>query len=136
MQKIDDYVFQWNPDRMTIPVREKLVAEVNTYGGSEVFQWPPLYRGTRITLEWNYMPALQWKRLRSKYLKTDRTYIYDPDAGGQTYNVTITRMSGKYHDVVHSEGDYRSDVVVQLSIRSLEDADTTTSTTTTTTTTS
>ena len=136
MQKLGGYTFYWNPDKMSIPEKHKVVAIERTYGGSAIFEWDAILEGTRVTLEWKYMPKGQYNALRDMYLQTGVTFVWNPETGGNTYNVKIASLIGEYHEVVHHGGAWRQRVKMLLDIRSFasQSQATTTSTTSTTTT--
>lgn len=138
MQTLDGYTFYWNPDQLGIPEKKKEVSRVKTYGGSAIFEWPAILEGTVVELKWNFMPKEMYAELRGKYLQTGTEMIWDPETGGNTYNVRIQKLTGEYHDVVNHAGSYRANVKMSLDIRSfasqVQSTSTTTSTTSTTTT--
>lgn len=134
MMRLGDYVFEWNPDKITIPEKYRPISEVETYQGSAIFLWNILIQGVPVTLEWKYMSLDQYDKLRSKYL-AGIEIEFNPDTGGSSYNVIATSLVGKYIDVVHSDSPYRQQVKMVLSIRSSASTTTTTSSTTTTSTT-
>lgn len=137
MQTLGGHAFFWDPDKMSIPEKQKDVAVTKTYGGSAIFEWAAILQGTKVQLEWDFMPSGTYKKLRQQYLLTGVTYIWDPQTGGNTYNVQIVRLEGAYFGTVHHEGAYRRDVKLILDIRSkaaILQSTTTTSTTSTTTT--
>lgn len=129
MMRLGNYVFEWNPDRTSIPEKYRPISEVKTYHGTAIFIWDIILQGVPVTLEWKYMSLDQYSRLREKYL-AGIAVEFNPDAGGSSYNVIVTALIGKYIDVVHSDSPYRANVKMTLSIRST--ASTTTTTTTTT----
>lgn len=135
-QILGSYAFYWDPDKMDIPEKQKDVAEEETYGGSAIFEWAAILEGTQVKLEWDFMPKGMYKALRELYLNTGQNYIWNPQVGGNTYNVRIAELTGQYFGTVNAEGAFRKNVKMTLSIRSLaaivQSTSTTTSTTTTT----
>ena len=135
-QTLGGYQFFWDPDNMGIPEKQKTVAVAETYGGSAFFEWEAILEGTRVQLEWDFMPKGMYKQLRTMYLLTGQDYVWDPNTGGNTYTVRIEKLEGAYFGTVHHEGAYRQNVKLTLNIRSLaavlQSTSTTTSTTTTT----
>lgn len=135
MQSLGGYTFYWDPDKMGIPEKKKDVSRVKTYGGSAVFEWEAILQGTLVPLEWNFMPKGMYNALRAMYLQTGQTFVWDPDTGGNTYNVKILDCSAEYHEVLNHGGPWRQKVKLILDIRSfaakLQSTTTTTSTTTT-----
>jgi hypothetical protein len=134
-QKLGGYRFYWDPDTVTIPEKKRAVAVADTYGGSAIFEWPPILQGTRVRLEWDFMPKGMYKKLRTLYLQTGVTFIWNPQTGGNTYTVKIEKLEGAYMGTVHHEGAFRQNVTLVLNIRSLYTIPQSTSTTTTSTTT-
>lgn len=113
-----------------------MVAETQTYGGSAIFEWDALLVGTQVVLEWNFMPKGMYKKLREQYIQTGVDFEWNPQTGGNRYTVRMVDLEGDYFGTVHHEGDFRRNVKLTLSIRSLAatvQATTTTTTSTTTT---
>jgi hypothetical protein len=135
-QKLGGYTFYWDPDVMTIPEKQKTVAVADTYGGSAIFEWDAILQGTKVQLEWDMMPKGMYKKLRTQYLQTGVTFVWDPNTGGNTYTVKIEKLEGAYMGTVHHEGQFRQNVKLVLNIRSLSAVLQSTTTTTTSTTTS
>jgi len=137
-QKLGGYTFYWDPDNMLIPEKKKDVAETKTYGGAAIFEWDAILSGTRVVLEWDSMPSGMYKKLRQQYIETGTTYEWNPQTGGNRYNVRIVDLEGQYFGTVHHDGHFRKNVKLALNIRSMastSQATTTTTTSTTTTTT-
>jgi len=134
-QKLGGYTFYWDPDNVTIPEKQKQVAVTDTYGGSAIFEWAAILEGTKVQLEWDMMPKGMYKTLRTMYLQTGVTFVWDPNTGGNTYNVVMEALEGAYMGTVHHEGQFRQNVKLTLNIRSLAAVLQSTSTTTSTTTT-
>ncbi len=135
MQSLGGYTFFWDPDRMGIPEKKKTVSVVPTYGGSAIFEWAAILQGTRVELEWEFMPKGMYSTLRELYLQTSTSFIWDPATGGNTYNVQIESLKGEYFITGLHGHAYRRAVKMVLNIRSLsailQSTTTTTSTTTT-----
>lgn len=110
------YTFEWNPQQMTIPDSTKVVAEVDTLNGSELFQWPATIIGQTINLYWRLMSVTMYNSLRALYVLPDKV-IWNPQYLG-TYEVVITELEGKYLEVILDDNGYRSDVNMKLNIRS------------------
>jgi hypothetical protein len=134
-QTLGGYAFYWDPDNMDIPEKKKDVAESKTYGGSAIFEWAAILEGTKVVLEWKYMPKGMYTALRLMYLQIGTAFIWNPQTGGNTYNVRITDLQGDYFGTVHHEGPFRRNVKMILSVRSLAAVLQSTTTTTTSTTT-
>lgn len=136
MQSLGGYTFYWNPDEMTMPYSEKVVAEVESHGGTQLFEWTASIIGKEVVLKWEFMPIGMWNALRRRYLETSTQYVWDPEiVGGTTYNVVIKSLTGGYLKNVHEDNENRINVEMRLGIRSKELIATTTTTTSTTTTT-
>lgn len=112
------------------------MAVAETYGGSAIFEWDAILSGTKVVLEWNFMPSGMYKQLRTQYLQTGVEFDWNPQTGGNRYNVRITDLTGQYFGNVLHEGAFRRNVKMTLNIRNLSATlqSTTTSTTSTTTT--
>lgn len=130
MMRLGTYIFEWNPDTITIPEKTKPVSEVKTYQGSAIFLWDVLLQGLPLVLKWNYMSLNQYNQLRIRYMLGE-SVEFNPDIGGNSYNVIVVSLEGSYFDVINDDNNYRKNVSMALSIRSAAST-TTTSTTTTT----
>lgn len=134
-QILGSYTFYWDPDHMTIPEKKKDIAVQKTYGGSAIFEWSAVLQGTKVELRWNYMPRGMYKKLRELYIPDGQTYEWNPQVGGNTYNIRIIDLKGGYHEVVQAAGKFRPDIVMVFDIRGLNKILQSTTTTTSTTTT-
>jgi len=134
-QRLGDYVFVFNPDNMSVVETKKLVGKVNTDQGAAIFEWPAILQGTEFVLSWNWMYETQYSILRKKYIQTGVTFEWNPQTGGNTYEVVILDMNGKYFETLLHGGPYRENVEMLLSVNSQMSTTTTTTTTTSTTTT-
>ncbi|MDX9785443.1 MAG: hypothetical protein RBT11_01610 [Desulfobacterales bacterium] len=110
------YTFVLNPASMDIPESKKLFAEVKTYSGSAIFQWPALIQGQTVELFWSHMGVAQYEALRALYL-SDAVVTWNPQYLG-TYQVVVSHLEGKYLDAVYNAHPYRYDVKMKLNIRS------------------
>jgi hypothetical protein len=115
MQSLGGVTFGWNPDRMDIPESKKTVASVLTYSSTAVFQWPEQIEGVEITLEWDWMSALQYRRLRARYLDPS-IQVYNPDMDGETFGVIVLNLVGTYFETTLNEFAYREGVKLTLGI--------------------
>ena len=134
-QKLGGYTFYWDPDIMYIPEKKKDVAVSETYGGSAIFEWDAILAGTKVILEWNFMPKGMYKKLREQYIQTGVEFDWNPQTGGNRYNVRITDLVGQYFGTLLHEGAFRRNVKMTFSIRSMAATLQSTTTTTTSTTT-
>jgi len=135
MQTLGGYTFYWNPDVMSIPEKQKTVAITATYGGSAIFEWSAILQGTKVVLEWEFMPRGMYKQLRIMYLQVGTTFIWNPEVGGNTYNVKIANLEGEYFQNTFYDSKWRRNVKMTFDVRSLSAVLQSTSTTTTSTTT-
>lgn len=133
MQSLGEVIFEWNPDKMSIPQARKFVSSIPTYNSSAIFQWGPQWVGERIVLEWEYMKEDQYSRLYSRYLDQE-IQEYNPDNRGETFNVIVVDMTGELFQTGLYEQPYRENVKMTLEIRSRGITTTTTTTYTTSTT--
>jgi len=117
MQKLGTVTFLFNPDRQSIPLKKKSVASVGTYTSSAIFQWSPIWEGSSISLEWDFMPSAQYEDLVDLYLSTD-AIEFDADNGGDKFQVIVTDLTGDYFEVAGHGLAYRKNVRIQLEIRS------------------
>ena len=131
-QRLGGYVFEWNPDEVTIPESKKTVAIQETYGGSAIFQWSPLLEGAMVELKWNWMPREQYSALRLLYLSTAQVE-WNPQNGGETFFVYVVSLTGEYFPVALADIGYRANVKMILQIRTQGSTTSTTVTTTTST---
>lgn len=135
MQKLGGYTFYWDPDEMTMPYSDKTVAEVQTFEGTQIFEWAATIVGKEVVLKWDFMPIGMWNALRQRYLATGTQYTWDPEiVGGTTYSVVLKSLQGTYFKHLKEDSEWRKDVALVLSIRSKVAIATTTTTTSTTTT--
>jgi len=132
--RLGNYTFNWKPDKITPVQRIKPFGQVNTYSGSAIFQWTPLLQGVPIVLEWDMMEEDQYQQLKIKFLSTS-VYEFNPDNRGQSYNVIVRTLNGKYIDTVNNEQPYRLDVQLVMVIESAASTSTTTTSSSSTTTT-
>jgi|GEM_PF-3041262 len=137
LQTFGNYKFYWDPNEMTMPYSEKIVAEQITFGGSQLFEWAATIVGKEVVLKWDFMPLGMYNNLRRKYLRTGQTYTWNPQlANGETFSVVIKNLEGTYFKHLNEDNTYRKDVTMVLSIRSKVLTATTTTTSTTTSSTS
>jgi len=137
LQTLGNYKFYWDPDEMTMPYSEKIVAEEKTFGGSQIFEWEATIIGKEVNLKWDFMPLGMYNNLRRKYMRLGQTYTWDPQlTNGETFSVAITGLQGTYFKHLKENSTWRKDVILTLSIRSKVVSATTTTTSTTTSSTS
>lgn len=113
---LGSYTFAENPQRSDLVESYKDVATVKTYGGSAVFQWDVTIIGKEIDLEWDSMSTTMYGELRTLYVD-DSSVVFDPQ-NGNTYNVIVTNLEGKYYDSGLEDIAYRQDVTLTLHILS------------------
>jgi len=110
------YTFEGNPEKMTPPESKKTVAEVDTYSGSAIFQWPALIVGQKTKLTWPSMTETMYAQLRTLYLSQDAAAFVPDD--GYTYQVIVVDLDGEYFKYVLNSIPFRKDVELTLNIRS------------------
>ena len=114
---LDSYTFVENPQEMDLIEAKKVVATIQTYGGSAIFQWAENVQDLSIVLRWDNITETFWDNLRTKYLSTD-SVVWDPKTGGSTYNVIVEDLIGKYIQSGLEDIPARKDVELTLNIRS------------------
>lgn len=114
------YTFALNPAGMDIPEAKKPFAEVKTYVGSAIFQWPALIQGQTVELVWSHMGVAQYDALREMYLSA-AVVTWNPQYLG-TYQVVVSHLEGKYLDGVFNANPYRWNVKMRLNIRNFTPA--------------
>jgi len=62
--KLDTYTFDWDPDKWGIPEEKRIAVAVPTYSSVAFFSWGSRIIGQRILLEWEWMSADQYLRLK------------------------------------------------------------------------
>lgn len=110
------YTFEGNPQKMDPPESQKTVAEAETHGGSELFQWDASIVGESITLSWPTMSLTMYNQLRSFYLSPEAITFVPNDS--YTYQVVVTNLDGDYFELLLESLAYRKDVELTLNIRS------------------
>jgi len=119
-QKLGNYSFVDDPEKMGIPESKKTVASVNTYATTAIFQWPAIISGQKLELFWSFMTAAQYDSLRTIYLSDSIiTWIPKPatlEYAGASYQVAVTGFEGSYNDATFHHQPYRFDVKLTLHI--------------------
>lgn len=113
---LGSYTFTENPQRMTLVESYKDVATVKTYGGTAVFQWDATIAGKDVDLEWDNLSETMYDQLRTLYVD-DSTVVFDPQ-NGNTYNVIVKNLEGKYINYGLEDIPVREDVTLTLHILS------------------
>ena len=113
---LDSYTFPENPQEMDLVEERKVVATVITYGGQAIFQWDPNIQDLSVVLRWDNIDETFWDNLRTKYLSSD-SVVFDPK-NGNTYNVIVENLIGKYVQYGLWDIPVRKDVELTLNIRS------------------
>jgi len=133
-QRLGSYIFEWNPDRYSIPGKEKSFSMVETYSSVGWFSWGMFEKKT-ITLEWDWMSLAQYNAIKAIFEQDVQTSWTD----GKTiaYTVEINDFGGDYFENYGIDLAYRENVKLELyMVAALTYTATTTSSTTTTTTSS
>jgi hypothetical protein len=99
---LGNYTFDLDPARImgldaNSLVREKAVAAEDTLTSSVLFVWPPVTAGSEIVLEWERMDTAMWDELQAMAESTG-TYTFDPQIGGTTFTVAVTRLEAAGRD--------------------------------------
>jgi hypothetical protein len=113
---LDSYTFPENPQEMDLVEAKKVVAKVMTYGGEAIFQWAANIQDLSVVLRWDNITETFWDNLRTKYLATD-SVVFNPQ-DGNTYNVIVEDLVGKYIQYGLEAIPVRKDVELTLNIRS------------------
>lgn len=113
---LDGYTFPENPQEIDLVEAKKVVATVQTYSGQAIFQWASNIQDLSVVLRWDNISATFWDTLRTKYLSTS-SVVFDPQ-DGNTYNVIVEDLIGKYVQYGLEDIPHRKDVELTLNIRS------------------
>jgi hypothetical protein len=114
------YTFPTNPSDATPVEMDRSTANVTTYESVGFFSWGASIIGKIIELTWTYMPADMYDSLKDLEI-ADATIVFDPQDGtGNTYNVEILSIYGKYclGKLGYASTTLRKDVKVALLILS------------------
>lgn len=111
---LGSFTFTENPQRMDLFESKKDIATVRTYDSTAVFQWTPTIAGHDVVMEWDNMSSAMYDELRTLYL-SDLTIVVDPD-NGNTYNVVVKNLEGKYIKYGLEDIPHREDVSLTLHI--------------------
>jgi hypothetical protein len=114
--QLGSYTFEWQPERWTIPKKERTVASVKTYESNVFFSFGITIVGKEIVLEWHFMSIAQFNALYALYI-SDIAQTWIPGNGG-TYIVEILDLVGDYFETVDYDLAYRRNVKMRLSIKS------------------
>lgn len=114
---LDSYTFPENPQEIDLVEAKKTVATVQTYGGQAVFQWSSNIQDLSVVLRWDNVSETFWDNLRTKYLSTS-SVVFNPQ-NGDTYNVIVENLIGKYVQYGLEAIPHRKDVELTLNIRSV-----------------
>jgi hypothetical protein len=114
--ELGTYVFDWNPDRWTIPKEEKFCGRVLTYSSVGFFSFGVSIIGKEILLEWDWMPVAQFNTLNVLFI-SDLGYPWDPK-DGYIYDVEILSFNGAYFETTALDTPYRKNVKMVLMILS------------------
>lgn len=110
------YEFWRNPNKFTVPKKDRYTSFVKTYGGAVFFSWGTFIEGVEITLEWEYMTETMFDQLQT-LLEADAEIVWNPQTG-DTYNVEIRSLEGKYLTTSLLDAEWREDVRLILAITS------------------
>jgi hypothetical protein len=122
--RLGAYAFEWNPDEVDIPESKKTVATQETFEGSAIFMWGDFLEGTKVQLEWDWMPEGMYQSLRGKYLSLDKMrWVSEPTSA---FDVYVETLEGEYFETGLHELPYRRKVRMRLNLRNTTSAVTTT----------
>jgi hypothetical protein len=62
--KLSTYTFDWDPDKYGIPEEKRIAVAAPTYSSIAFFSWGSRIIGQRVLLEWDWMSADQYLRLK------------------------------------------------------------------------
>jgi hypothetical protein len=113
---LDSYTFPENPQEVDLVEAKKVIATVQTYGGQAIFQWSANIQDLSVVLRWDNISTTFWDNLRTKYLSVS-SVVFDPQ-NGNTYNVIVENLIGKYVQYGLEDIPVRKDVELTLNIRS------------------
>ncbi len=116
-QTLGSYQFEWNPEKWTIPRKEKYYGKVLTYESVGFFSFGMSIVGKEIVLEWDWMSLEQWNELDTLF-QADAGCVWLP-GDGNTYNVEMLHLDGAYFEVVDLDLAYRRNVKLTLMIMSI-----------------
>jgi hypothetical protein len=107
------------PADMTLVRPEKTTSIKKTYTGAVYFAWPASIIGKQIDVHWDFMDADEFASFDALYV-TDAEVVFDPqDLSGNTFNVNIVSLDGKYLLGLDTTSDsVRKDVKMTLLIMS------------------
>lgn len=114
------YTFAQNPsDIGDILIPRRHCASVETYSSVAFFSWGASVIGKTVSLAWDYLSCDMFDALNALY-QADAALVFDPqDGNGDTYNVEILSLTGKYHlGLAHDDSDWRTAVKLELLILS------------------
>ena len=111
---LGEYTFAWEPDRWTIPKKEKYSGRTLTYRSAAFFSFGVEIVGKEIPLEWNWMFKAQFDSLYALYI-SDAQLVWVP-GDGYAYTVEIVDFVGEYFEVSGHVGPWRQNVKMLLMI--------------------
>lgn len=133
--RLDNYTFDFKPDKWTIPRPQKFAATVKTYSGLAFFSWGLSIIGLELLLEWELLSQLQFTKL-DEIFAADETVLFEPCAGrlihgavtngpfledktvvgvtsGATGTIAMVNGSETYLDVVDIVGTFQVAEIIQ-----------------------
>ena len=133
---LGEYTFQWPPtSTFEIIQPRKPISVIETYSGIAYFKWQlgekNALAGQRIVLEWEFMPAEQYRNLLRMYCQDDVYSFYpngdDWETGYDEFyegdcwpEVSIVGLTGTYFLDVADNNTYRKNVKLELLVRSID----------------
>lgn len=113
---LDTYTFAKNPSDATLLNKKRLANEAETIGGVQFYSWGSTVEGRKVTLSWDYMLTTQFNSIQT-LLENDTEVSFQP-GDGNTYNVQILRLNGKYFLDNTNSAELRKNVRLELIIMS------------------
>jgi len=117
--KFDSTTLQSNPTDLTLIRPDKTSAHKQTYSSVAYFSWGVSIIGKLIDLRWSWMQADEFDDLDDLFT-ADEPVVWDPqDGSGESYNVEIVSLDGKYHmEFGETSTVMRKDVIMTVLILS------------------
>ena len=114
MMTLGGTAFTLNPEKCTLPMKQKRAANIETIGGNAYFSWGTFIEGQEVEMEWSYMPVAQFNTLQTKY-EADIQITWVPGTG-VSYYVEMLSLEGKFFIDQTGAALHRGDVKLKLVI--------------------
>jgi len=116
MMTLGGYAFTLNPEEANMPIPAKRADFLETFGGVAYFSWGTFIEGSEIKLKWSYMSVAMFETLQTKF-EADTQIVFTP-GDGNSYNVEITDLKGKWFLDQTAGAQFRGDIEATLLIMS------------------